>query len=141
MNVSDEAADILAWTTHLNTVVSECGCIEYRNIVCFKHKLRSIQFSGRGKTMQTKMESQWERDRPAYMRLRRNGLQPKSIKGSADLEQRATSQFEVEMGQLFDKKDHSKVTEAMAACREMDWTPKDAPDAVAAAKERRVRGV
>lgn len=129
------------WGDHLaGWMVQTCGCNEHKKIVCFKHKLRSIQFSGRGKSPQTQMESQWNRDRPAYQRLRAQGLQPKSVKGSAELEQRANSQVEIEMGQFFDKKDLSKVNDAMAACKEMDWTPSRDEDAVAASKKRRVAG-
>ena len=38
------------------------------------------------------------KDVAAYKRLRKDGLQPKSVKGSATLEQRAGSKFEVETG-------------------------------------------
>ena len=31
-------------------------------------------------------EAQWERDMPAYKRLRKNGIQPTRIEGSADIE-------------------------------------------------------
>lgn len=38
----------------------------------------------------------WDRDMPAYKRLRANGLQPRGIDGAADLEAKATSAAEVE---------------------------------------------
>lgn len=47
-----------------------------------------------------KMESQWELDRPAYKRLRKNGLQPPQIKGCAELEKKAATKFEVESGRI-----------------------------------------
>lgn len=38
------------------------------------------------------------RDVAAYRRMRKDGVQPKSVKGSAELEQRAGSRWEVETG-------------------------------------------
>jgi putative FmdB family regulatory protein len=38
------------------------------------------------------------KDVAAYKRMRKDGVQPKSIKGSAELEQRAGSRWEVETG-------------------------------------------
>jgi len=38
------------------------------------------------------------RDVDAYRRLRKDGLQPKSVKGAAELERRAGSRWEVETG-------------------------------------------
>lgn len=39
------------------------------------------------------------RDVAAYKRLRKDGVQPKSVKGAAELEKRAASTWEVETGQ------------------------------------------
>ena len=41
-------------------------------------------------------ERGWNRDMPAYKRLRRQGYQPKQIDGCADLEVRASTAAEVE---------------------------------------------
>lgn len=109
--------------------MTDCDCNERLNRVCFYHKLKTIQFGGRGKSPQSLMESRWERDMPAYHRLRMNGLQPPKIDGCADLEQRAGSQMEVEMGHLIDKKTLPKVAEGMAISRELGWTPKDSVEA------------
>lgn len=38
------------------------------------------------------------RDAAAYKRLRKDGVQPKSVKGAAELERRAASRWEVETG-------------------------------------------
>lgn len=38
-------------------------------------------------------------DVAAYKRLRKDGLQPKTVKGSANLESRAVSKWEIETGQ------------------------------------------
>lgn len=45
-------------------------------------------------------EGRWDKDMPAYKRLRDNGLQPKSIDGCAELETRATTKTEVERGRV-----------------------------------------
>lgn len=120
----------LQWAMARGSSISVCGCNEGRNVTCFKHKLRTIQFGKVKKSPQTLMEKRWERDMPAYQRLRRNGLQPKSIDGSAALEQRAKSQTEVEMGHIFDRKVLPKVEEGMALAKDLDWTPKDSVEAV-----------
>lgn len=46
-------------------------------------------------------EKQLERDLPAYKRMRKAGMNPKSTQGAADLESRAESSLEVEMGKSF----------------------------------------
>lgn len=38
----------------------------------------------------------WEKDMPAYKRLRKNGVQPSKIDGSAELEKKATERWQVE---------------------------------------------
>lgn len=38
----------------------------------------------------------WDRDMPAYKRLRKEGLQPRSIDGSAFVEKHATEKWQVE---------------------------------------------
>jgi hypothetical protein len=48
-------------------------------------------------------EARWEKDLPAYARLRKNGVQPKAIDGSAELEQRAETRTELEMGKVLPK--------------------------------------
>src|ERR1700722_17172411 len=77
-----------------------CGCNESGSVLCFYHKLRTIQFGGTKRSPQSLMESRWEKDMPAYQRLRANGIQPKSIDGCAKLESSANSQLEVEMGDV-----------------------------------------
>ena len=45
-------------------------------------------------------EKRWEKDMPAYKRLRQQGLQPKTIDGAAHIEAKAETRFEVESGQV-----------------------------------------
>lgn len=44
------------------------------------------------------LEAAWSQDMPAYKRLRREGLQPKNVNGSAELERKANTRIEVEHG-------------------------------------------
>jgi hypothetical protein len=45
-------------------------------------------------------ERNWNKDMPAYKRLRANGLQPKKIDGSAEVEKKAQESWQVETGIL-----------------------------------------
>lgn len=45
-----------------------------------------------------KTESNWNKDMPAYKRLRKEGLQPKSVDGAANLEKKAKHEWQVETG-------------------------------------------
>lgn len=122
-----------------------CGCDPEKRVTCFKHKLKSIQFNGTGKSRKTLREEQLAKDLPAYQRLRMNGLQPLGTKGCARLEKHANSQTEIEMGHLVDKKLLPKVEEGMAIAREIEWKPLNTEGesgaAVREAKDRRLKGV
>lgn len=48
------------------------------------------------------LEKQWDKDLPAYKRLRAHGFQPPSTDGCADLEARATTAFEIEAGEIME---------------------------------------
>jgi len=69
---------------------------------CFGCKVASVAFAS--SAMPTRSEAGtveretkiMHKDVAAYRRLRKNGLQPKSVKGSARLEARADSKWEVE---------------------------------------------
>ena len=65
-------------------------------------------------------DKQWDRDMPAYKRIRRNGVQPPHIDGSAALESHANDQFEVEMGKIVPKEMTSEVKEGLAISRELE---------------------
>jgi len=45
-------------------------------------------------------ERNWNKDMPAYKRLRADGLQPKRIDGAANVEKRAQEGWQVETGIL-----------------------------------------
>ena len=43
-------------------------------------------------------ERGWQKDMPAYKRLRQNGLQPQRIDGCAEIEKKAKHEWQVETG-------------------------------------------
>jgi hypothetical protein len=61
---------------------------------------RSIRMNPTGPQPQTAFERQLDKDRPAYKRLKDEGLQPARLKGAAELERRAQSKFEIEAGRI-----------------------------------------
>jgi hypothetical protein len=85
-----------------------CNCATYRE------HLLGVKFApsalgsadARGKN---DMEARWQKDIPAYRRLRKSGLQPPMVDGSANLEARANSPYEVETGQIVSEADRVEV--------------------------------
>jgi putative FmdB family regulatory protein len=69
-------------------------------------------------------ESQWDRDMPAYKRLRHDGHQPPAIDGSATLESQASSAFEVETGLRYGKMPDNWVQEGIQKAKDSGWNPK-----------------
>ena len=72
---------------------------------CFGCKIQTISIAAsamptRSEAARVEHETQiMHRDVAAYKRLRKDGVQPKSIKGAAELETRAGSKWEIETGQ------------------------------------------
>lgn len=60
-------------------------------------------------------------DREAYRRLRADGLQPPTIRGSAHLERHATTRFEVESGQIAE--DPKALRAALDLCSDSGVNP------------------
>jgi hypothetical protein len=58
-------------------------------------------------------EAQYNKNRPAYVRLKKEGLQPKKFTNAAEVESRAVSKFEIESGHDF-KGDEKKGRKADA---------------------------
>jgi|SRR6516164_963903 len=86
---------------------------------CFGCKLVTLQYQGKRPSPTTMMEARWERDMPAYHRLRMQGLQPPHIDGCALLEQQATTQHEIELGALFTPEQMPSVERGMEIARDM----------------------
>lgn len=70
---------------------------------CFGCRVAGVAFGANSTTSRgarveeiNNREKNWQKDMPAYKRLRANGLQPKSIDGAAILEARAETPAQVE---------------------------------------------
>lgn len=59
------------------------------------------------------------KDLDAYKRLRHDGLQPKKIDGSAEVEKRVESQHDIDLGRYVPRHEEQRVREAMEWGREM----------------------
>jgi len=85
---------------------------------CFKIKLRSVQFQGIEAGQHRFTDKERARSMDAYQRLRRQGLQPRNVFGSAEVEAQASSKFEVEhsviMPPSIRKEMESRMEEAQA---------------------------
>lgn len=78
-----------------------CNCRTYREHLLTIGFAASAMPTRKAETAATEAkEKRWEADIPAYKRLRRNGLQPQGIDGSARLEAKANDTIEVESGVL-----------------------------------------
>lgn len=99
---------------------------------CFGCKLHSIQFGNVEAPTERIIEKRMDRDLPAYSRLRAQGLQPRTTKGCAELETRAHSQLEIEMGKLIDppllRRHGNEIAEGMAMARDSGFTTSDVKD-------------
>lgn len=67
----------------------------------------------------------WDADMGAYQRLRWNGVQPRRIDDCAQLETRATDQFEIEMGKIVPDAVKPQVKEGLAIAKELEVKPSD----------------
>lgn len=92
---------------------------------CFRCKVLSISIAAAatpnrrpGIADKDAQESQLSKDLPAYKRLRNDGLQPKNIDGSAELEKRVGSQFDIDLGRYVPKSEMPRVLEGQQWCRE-----------------------
>lgn len=76
---------------------------------------RSLTFGGTSAQARAadRFEAALDKDRPAYKRLRDQGLQPRSVKGAAEIEARASSKFEVESGRVLPPKVAKRVDSAV----------------------------
>lgn len=72
------------------------GCCED-----YKEHLRGVRIGG-FPTGPSLTERKWDKDMPAYKRLREDGLQPPRIDGSYVMEQNAVHEKEIELGRPID---------------------------------------
>lgn len=108
---------------------------------CFGCKISTVQLStgaansNPARKAVAAREARWNRDMPAYKRLRDQGLQPPRIDGCADLERDSSTRFEIESGQAFPGRE-KQVAEAVSFVE--DLTGKPVTEAVTTPKEQAV---
>lgn len=80
----------------------------------YKTHIRGINI-GSFPTDVTLTERQWDKDMPAYKRLRNDGLQPARIDGSYITEQNAKDEKEVELGRAISPTELSMLKDSNAS--------------------------
>lgn len=70
-------------------------------------------------------EKTWDKDRPAYRRLRHNGMQPPHVDGCAELESRAKTSLDVNTGLRYGHIPDG-VKERVQEANESGWVPRKA---------------
>jgi hypothetical protein len=80
---------------------------------CFGCKLYTLSFNPTEHPASVK-DRQWDKDMEAYRRLRYQGVQPRSIDGSAVLEKGAETNIEVEYGQVLTTAQRKQTVSLMA---------------------------
>lgn len=68
-------------------------------------------------------ERTWDMDRPAYKRLRMEGMQPPHVDGAAKLETVAQNDLEVNTGMRYGRLPERQVKEAITEAQESGWVP------------------
>lgn len=99
---------------------------------CYACKLASVQIGAgacetrrhRDYATAASIEAEGKADRDAYVRLRREGLQPPRIAGSAHLERHATTWFEVETGRIYPGQAGRQLADALAVCDAEGFDPR-----------------
>ena len=79
--------------------VDGCYMCKIGTVTCDSSTRPTANVSQQALTINAR-EARWNKDLPAYKRMRDAGLQPKSTEGAARIEREATSRFEVESGQI-----------------------------------------
>lgn len=85
---------------------------------CYGCKISSVVL-GKGDTSDEvsdvkRRDAQLDKDRAAYKRLRHDGIQPHSVDGSANLEQRAVEQIDVDFKIEIPKGERERVKDIVA---------------------------
>jgi hypothetical protein len=72
---------------------------------CFACRVSGVRMGANSTTSRgsqveatNKVERGWQKDMPAYKRMRKEGLQPKRIDGAAEVEKKAEHKWQVETG-------------------------------------------
>jgi hypothetical protein len=112
---------------------------------CFGCKVQSIEFGNVEPPAERAIEKRMDKDLPAYQRMRYQGLQPPRTKGAAELEARAHSQIEIDLGKLIEpkllKRSQGAIDDGMAIAKQInsDMALTDPDKGLAMVKDWRAR--
>lgn len=99
---ADKTAEI--GTAQRMTSCAECGGVMRLRIGVGVHISASALETKGGQVREVdERESRWDKDMPAYKRMRHRGLQPNQIDGCAVLEDKVDDQFDVQHQDLYSK--------------------------------------
>src|SRR5437899_1682727 len=112
--------DVLIWQSIAEESLTEHGCGGKLTKVYTPPMLSAEATpTKRNQTVQTKRaDSQLSKDRDAYKRLRMDGLQPKRVGGSADLEGKIDHPDEIKYGRKITHEERTRMREAQDQIRE-----------------------
>lgn len=86
---------------------------------CFGCRVKTVTIGGSIAVADAKKrDEQFAADRAAYQRLRMNGVQPKHVDGSAELEAKAAEQIEIERHTIFSKPIRAEIKARTAELKE-----------------------
>lgn len=120
--------ETLEWRSiHQETVreipCPECGRVAPMILASPAIAAEALPNKKHGVIAKNQQERQWHRDMDAYKRLRTNGVQPRGIDGSGDLEQSCNSPIEFEIGKPLGKeKDVRRAEEITSELFDQDVT-------------------
>lgn len=100
--------EFLVWRSIHEDTVRELPCEECSRVATMHMTSPAIAADAlpnklHGVRAANAQDARWDEDMPAYKRLRKEGLQPKSVDGSRDVERNATDALEVTMGRPLGK--------------------------------------
>lgn len=113
-----------AWQSIKDDTVPSCECDASVHKVMTPPRLYGIGSPGAQTRKVDNTERTWDKDRPAYKRLRMEGMQPPHVDGAARLEQAASNDLEVNTGLRYGPIHEREVKEAVTLARESGWIPK-----------------
>ena len=85
---------------------------------CYAIKLSSLQFQGMGAADRRQTDASRAKDMDAYAKLRRQGLQPKHVYGSAEIAAQASTPFELEHSVVMAPSIRKEMESRMAQAKE-----------------------
>lgn len=90
----------------------------------YREHLEGVVINTRVASPMRKQERNESKDMDAYARLRRNGVQPKTIEGAAELERGASTVHEIENKNIItDPQLRRRVTNAFESAKDFTTTP------------------